>query len=252
MTCTRRPHSVWTTCRCDDCTRDRNRLSKLARNGAYQRAPSEAAWEVIDRLVGRGWSSLAIATATGMSHAGTQEALTTERRTGHRRTFGPRTTLQILNHGEPTDGSVGIDGTRRRLQGLARQGYDLQRLAAMSGVKFSTLAAARNSPTLHCRVWVDKAVREVTEQIGMKVGPSRQARECAEKHGWPGVLAWDDIDDPATRPKGNARRTSGGKPHKDTSGHVITCPRCGVRRQVNESRAGLVCRDCRWAIREVS
>lgn len=242
--CIRRRHSVWTTCPCEGCTRDRNRLSKLARNGAYRRAPSEAAWEVIDQLVARGWSSLAIATASGMSHAGTQEALTTQARTGHRRTFGPRTTLQILNHGEPTDGSVGIDGTRRRLQGLGRQGYDLQRLAAMSGIKFSTLAAARNSPTKHCRVWVAKAVRELTERIGMEVGPSDLARQCAEKNGWPGLLAWDDIDNPAAMPKG-AGKQHPRKPYSETTGHVVSCPRCGIRRQGNESRAVELCRDCK-------
>lgn len=243
--CIRRAHSVWPTCPCPDCTVVRRRMAKLARNGAYRRVTSDAAWEVVDDLIERGWSAQAIATSAGMSWKGVQEALTTRRRTGERRLFGPSTAARIVNHGDPLAGSVGIDGTRRRLRGLARQGWDLQRLSNMSGINFSTLAAARNSPTEHCRVWVYLHVRELTARIGMEVGPSTIAAECAEKHGWPGVLAWDDIDNPQDRPSGGPRRSGGRGPFKETEGHVITCPRCGLRRQGNDSRGDATCRDCK-------
>ena len=189
VVCIRRPHTTWTTCGCEPCTRDRHRLTKLHRNGLYRRVPSEAAHATIERLRARGWTAHAIASATGL-HFRTVDSKRREK-------YSPTVAARIVNHGDPTEGSVGADGTRRRLQGLARPGYDLRTISEAVGIGYSTLAAIRNSPTERVRARFYLAIRDYADAVGMKLGPSEPARKHAERMGWVGLLAWDDIDDPA-------------------------------------------------------
>lgn len=200
--CIRRPHSVWTTCPCPPCRADAARMAKLSRNGQYRRVPSEAAWVEIDRLRRLEWSSHAIATAARLPHATLQNALTTLSVDGHKVRFGPRAAAAIVGHGDPTDGEVGVTGTRRRLQGLARHGWDLHTLADWTGIGFSTLAALRMPGTRRCRAIYYVAIRDLVADIEMRPGPSRGARQHAERLDWPGLLAWDGdrIDDPSGAP----------------------------------------------------
>lgn len=193
--CIRRPNTTWTTCPCPECRRDAARMAKLARNGRYTRVPHEAAAAVIDHLRRLDWTDHAIASATGVHHRTIGGGILRGTR------FSPVTSLKIVNHGDPTEGSVGAIGTTRRLRGLARQQYDLQTIADATGLGFSTLAAIRSRDPRHVRSRFYTTLRDWTESVGMTVGPSIPARLHAERNGWLSLLAWDDIDDPRERPK---------------------------------------------------
>ena len=194
--CIRRANSVWTTCPCPPCRADAARMAKLARNGRYTRIPHEAAAEVVARLMERGWTAHAIASATGLHYRTVDSGM----KRGSK--YGPGTCRLILNHGDPTEGSVGALGTRRRLQGLALQRWDLQSIADATGIGFSTLAAIRGGATEQVRSRFYTTIRDWTATVEMELGPSRNARLHAIKRGWVGLLAFDDIDDPNERPTG--------------------------------------------------
>jgi hypothetical protein len=110
--------------------------------------------------------------------------------------------LGIVNHGDPTEGMVGADGTRRRLQGLAWQGYSLDMIADMSGIGFSTVAQIRGGRTARVSARFYTNIRDLCADIGMTIGTSTQARQCAERNRWAPLLAWDvdTIDDPEATP----------------------------------------------------
>lgn len=193
--CIRRAHAFWTTCRCAPCSVDRRRKAKYARTIGITRISSEAAWAVIDALTDQGWTGYAIASATGLPRRSVEGALTTLSTEGRRSTFGPTAAAAIVNHRAPTAGQIGAHGARRRLQGLAMQGWDLTRLAARCNLNESTLAAIRSGAT--SRINIDKHIEIVglAERIGMEVGDSLQARQNAIRKAWSGLLSWDDIDD---------------------------------------------------------
>ena len=193
-TCTRRPRTTWTTCLCPPCTDDRNRLTKLARNGYYTRIPSHVGWAVIDKLRAQGWTGQAIASAANLPRYTIERAITADEQ-GKRRRLSPGTTAALVAHGDPKVGGVGAHGTRRRLQGLARQGYDLQTIADATGIGFSTVASIRNreeAEFVKARFYV--TIRDYTESVGIKIGPSQLAVKHATRKGWPSLWTWDDID----------------------------------------------------------
>ena len=175
-------------------------MAKLARNGRYTRIPHEAAAEVVARLMERGWTAHAIASATGVSHN------TIARGVSRGSRYSPGICRLILNHGDPTEGSVGATGTRRRLQGLALQRWDLQSIADATGIGFSTVAAIRSGATERVYSRFYTTIRDWTASVEMEIGPSRQARLHAVKRGWVGLMAYDDIDDPNERPNTYAHR----------------------------------------------
>jgi len=194
--CIRRSHAYWTTCTCGPCSEDRRRKAKIARTVGHRRISSEAAWVVIDDLLRRGWTGRAIASAAGIPRSGVEGALADFRNRGYRTTFGPLYAARIVRHGRPTEGQVGATGARRRLQGLAAQGWDLRRLSELTGLGASTLAAIRGGRTDRINAAVANAITDATARIGMTVGPSEPARLHATRAGWVGVIAWDDPDNP--------------------------------------------------------
>lgn len=192
--CIRRSHAYWTTCPCPPCTVDRNRKAKLARTVGVKRVTAESAWVVVDGLLAAGWTGWAIASAADVPRRAIEMAITELRQTGRRRAFGPVISAALVNHGQPTHGSVGATGARRRLQGLAVQQWDLYVLADRSGIGMTTLAAIRKGHTARIRASRHAEIVALTDSIGMTVGPSESARLHAARCGWHGLLAWDDID----------------------------------------------------------
>ena len=234
-TCIRRPNSVWTTCKCDPCRLEMRRKGKLARHGYYKRVPADVAWDVIDELRERGWSGHAIASAAGLSKYTVERALQDATTAGKRTALGPRTARAIVNHnGRPTEGTVGVLGARRRLQGLARQGYDLETLADMTGIGFSTLAAIRNGGTTkRVRARFHNIIESTVDEIGLQVGPSKAATKHAIQQGWVSLLAWGDIDHPASTPTRSTEPT-GRKLYVD---HAAVLRRLGGDKDVRVNTA---------------
>lgn len=203
MICVRRPSSFWTVCPCPPCRTEMRHKAKVVRTyGTIPRVTADQAWEVLDRLLADGWTGLAIATAADVPRRSIEGAITEHRRSGHRNSFGPTISARIVGHGHPTAGQIGSTGARRRLQGLAWQQWDLTLMAAHTGVNETTLAAIRSGATRRVNVRHHDAIVEATNSIGMKVGPSVQARQNAQRKNWVGLLAWDTIDDPNETPSG--------------------------------------------------
>lgn len=209
-TCVRRPHSVWTTCPCDTCRVDRLRLAKRHRAGLYKRVPSDEARDTLQRLRDAGWTAHAIASATGLHYRTIDRNLVGA-------LIGPTIAARIVNYGDPTAGSVGAAGTRRRLQALAFHGYDLKTISDATGIGFSTLASIRSGAVNRVRSAFYTTIRDYTQGLGMQLGPSTGSRQHAQRHGWVGLLAWDDIDnDP--QPQGGDDQHH----HSDVDEAVVT------------------------------
>lgn len=199
-TCIRRPDSLWTSCRCNDCRAYMARMSKRHRSGLIERADSDEAWIILDRLIARRWSPRAIASATGTNFSRWHGTLREHARTGRKRPLHHSTCVALATMGDPSDGMVGITGSRRRLQGLARQGYDLRVVSDATGIGFSTLGMIRGRATGELvRASFYVTIRDFAESVGVTIGPSRLAMLHAQSAGWPSLLAWDDLDDPAEK-----------------------------------------------------
>jgi hypothetical protein len=105
-------------------------------------------------------------------------------------------------------------GTARRIQALVAIGWSMSKIAARLGIlrsNFTAIAHGRTDVTVaHA-----KAVADLYDQLWNtapphaghrdKIAYSRSIRYAA-KAGWAVPMAWDDIDDPAARPSGCARK----------------------------------------------
>lgn len=192
--CIRRPHSYWSTCPCDDCDTDRRRKHKLYSTARPYRLPSDAAWQVLEGRIERGWTGRALASACGLSPHYFHSHLADYRR-GRRRHIGPNLAPIILNMGRPTAGHVGALTARRQLRALARIGYTLPTLHDETGVKVTTLSMIR-SRNERCTAAAANAIGDAYDRLHMTPGGNAAAVAYAVAQGWPGPLAYDDIDDP--------------------------------------------------------
>lgn len=93
-------------------------------------------------------------------------------------------------------------GVVRRRRALAAIGWSLTDLAPYFGTTWQTVGMHAAGDRVR-RDTLDRW-RAVYEQLSMTIGPSRQAREYAQRQGWAPPLAWDDdtIDDPDASPEG--------------------------------------------------
>lgn len=179
---------------------EQRRLRKRAKAGALPGSPSERAWRELDRMRAAGWSMTAIASATGIPFDGVSSLL--EPRSRGRR-IGQVRAWQIIRHGRPTEGHVGALGAIRRLRALAVMGWDTTTLAGIAGVPARDLRALRAAEYRTVRVDLADAVERLFHDLCMRQGPSKRSVTIAtRRHGWAPPLAWDDIDDPAERPRG--------------------------------------------------
>lgn len=91
-------------------------------------------------------------------------------------------------------------GTRRRLQALAAIGWRKADICARLGFHPRALDFTVPVKTMPAR----KAARiaQLYDELSMIPGPSEETRRRAAAKGWSPPLAWDDIDDPASRPAG--------------------------------------------------
>lgn len=197
--CIRRPGSVWTTCSCPPCHEDKLRMAKIARTGQYRRVPADAAWDVIDAWIGRGWTGQAMASAVGTARRTIEGALTHYRTTGVRRAFGPTIARKIVSsaHRRPTTGQVGVLGTRRRLQALAVMGWSLVALSQRTRLPDTTLSVLREGHTTRVAAETANLVAVVYDELASTGGGDNAAARLARSRGWLPPLAWDDPDDPS-------------------------------------------------------
>ena len=193
--CTRRASTRWATCPCDGCRRLAARTTKSARLGLLPASRSNEAWKEIDRLLDRGWSTAAIASASRVALPTIDNAIRLREQTGRASTFHYGTAERILTHGEPTRGEISAEGSRRRLRALAVMGWTLGAISERSGLHRRTLSAVRSNDAEHVKAETAAAIASLFDQIGMEAGGSEVIARDARARGWMGPLAWDDIDD---------------------------------------------------------
>ncbi|MEN1976883.1 helix-turn-helix domain-containing protein [Cellulomonas olei] len=198
-TCTRKPGALTSRCRCVSCRARHAKLTKANRAGLYPRAPREQAWDALGEVLRRGWTDLAIASASGLPRD-TVHAILVRHRAG----AGPGRIAHVTAHAlaelrDPTAGRVGSLSTVRRLRALSRVGWEMRALSAVTGVPLMTLHHVRagQNATALTSVWA--AVRTAYRDLADVPGPSTRALERATALGWEPPAAWDEdsIEDPA-------------------------------------------------------
>lgn len=103
---------------------------------------------------------------------------------------------------------VDATGASRRVQALVRAGWPLSHIAERADVdhqRVRALAHGRRSWTLRETAdAVARFFRTAWQGPDHRVpgASASRARRYAERAGWAPALAWDDIDDPAERPRG--------------------------------------------------
>ncbi|ALJ22081.1 hypothetical protein AOA12_20180 [Microbacterium sp. No. 7] len=149
-----------------------------------------------------GWTMREIADATGMNKSSLQRML---RQPG--RWVTAETTQRILGvHSlqKRTTAFVDATGTRRRIQGLAAQGWTLTALGQRIGKDAQQMWSWTHANLV--TVAIHELIKELYDELEVAPPPEGpyavRARRMAVKHGWVPGLCWDDIDDPRERPKG--------------------------------------------------
>lgn len=198
--CRRRPASYWTTCDCPPCVTDRRRTRKRFDQDAAHRVPHETAERILRARLDDGWTALAVGSATGLRGDHFTSHATAHKRGEPMPRLGPVVAAALVNIGTPTEGSIGVVGTRRRLQGLAVLGHSLNETAATCGVGFSTLGMIRHGATTRVKARNANAVKNATDALGETIGGHWVVRRDALGKSWLPLMAWDDIDDPTENP----------------------------------------------------
>ena len=105
-------------------------------------------------------------------------------------------------------------GSTRRLQALTAIGWDTDTLATELGWTSTQLAKAL---TGHTPPHTRHHITALYDLLSMTPGPSTQARQHAQQHGWPPPLAWDDehLDNPDATPAPGWKPTTKRQPFTD-------------------------------------
>lgn len=211
-------------CRCDVCKTARSDMERKRRRtklyGRYHLTDAEPSRQHIRALMSDGMGWKRIAEAAKVSPSSVHPILY------GRGGYDPRpprkqisktleAKLLAVTPDMAPGSTVDATGTARRLQALAVMGWSQHRLARMLNMEPASL----NKITHRVRRRVLRSTAERVEEIFEagwnrppetstrfeQAGVTRAKREAAEK-GWVPAAAWDDIENPAERPKGSAIR----------------------------------------------
>ena len=196
--CIARARSVASECPCPPCRTRKRRREHRRGYGLTDPYTSDDAWIVLDRMRTRGWTAAAIMSATGLPK-GTITAVLSELGRGKRRRFFPGTAAAIVEHGTPTEGSVGSTGAVRRVRALLRYGYSRKAVAGAAGMTVETVNRVARGGRPRLDVGAATAVDGAFRALSGRPGRDWRTAEKASKAGWAPPYAWDglDIDDPA-------------------------------------------------------
>lgn len=118
-----------------------------------------------------------------------------------RKGITPRTEAAILAVGYdpaamPPDRKVACDGSRRRVQALATQGWSAARIAERLGT--TRQAVHRSLARTHISARKAAAIAELYDELADQTGPDLREQRAAVRRGWAPPAAWDEdtIDDP--------------------------------------------------------
>lgn len=183
----------------DVSTRYTKRLRLEHERGQYRMTDARPARHRIKQLMAAGWTQRQIAQASGVEAASVHQIYAgNQAKTANWRAAA---VLSVEITPPPANPRrVDITGSRRRLQALRVIGHRRYDLAAALGI---TPDRVKHITAGHTR-WVEPAeavaIARLYRRLSTVPGPSQQTATLARNKGWHGPLAWDDIDNPKTRP----------------------------------------------------
>lgn len=202
VACIRRPTATHTSCRCETCRPERNRMRKLTEAGLIPPSPDAQARAVLRGWMARGHSPAWIASATGLTLASAQHLTGDARR--YDRKIG-RHLAQVILRTDITSATAGLTdatGARRRLQALAAIGWSQMEIARRYDGHFVSLASIARGAQSQVGPRLHRLITTAYDDLAMTPGPHNRTRLDAARKGWAPPLAWDDIDDPNEIPTG--------------------------------------------------
>lgn len=234
-------------CRCTDCFNANGRYCKAYRtrahrtNGQPKRLNPAPVVTRIHYWENRGYSHSQIAAAAGLARrvidAHAKQQL---------KTINPDSAHKILavrldNSAIPDYLPVDATGTIRRLRALSIGGHRLKDIAAEAGHMPGALSKILNGHAQHVRGTTANDIARVYKAWKDRPGPSKRERLRAEREGWHGPLAWDDIDDPNEQPNGGTPATGIGKRQiaEDRTADIVLLATAGATPEQIAARTGL-------------
>ncbi|WP_102508165.1 hypothetical protein [Sanguibacter massiliensis] len=112
--------------------------------------------------------------------------------------------VRANRHGPERGGLVDSLGTQRRLRALVAMGWTARSLTARLGFSSRTTHLLLHGSRIEVLVSTRDRVRDLCAELSRRTPPAgrhaTRARNVARAHGWHGIGAWDDIDDPTETP----------------------------------------------------
>jgi hypothetical protein len=205
--CIRRPTATYTSCRCETCRPERNRMRKLTEAGLVPPTRDAEARARLRAWDERGHSPAWIASATGLSVETVQHLTHDLRR--YDRKIGRHIASRILQADitAATAGLTDATGARRRLQALGALGWSCMEIARRYDGHFVSLANIARGAQSQVGPRLHRLIVTAYDDLAMQPGPHHRTRLDAARKGWLPPLAWDDdtIDDPAATPADPSR-----------------------------------------------
>lgn len=158
----------------------------------------------IKALSKRGMSYAAFARAAGINRVRSVQEIAC----GYRTRGILNTTEERLLAVEFSPSTFPAVGLIRRVRALVAIGYNIDHIAAESGVCDCVISRLRRGIGQHATLPIGIALAEAYERLCMSPVEGWVAgkqRRWARKNGWAPPLAWDDIDNPKARPLGITR-----------------------------------------------
>jgi hypothetical protein len=189
-------------CRLPECVRANGRYEKALNlehaRGHRRQIDAQQTRVHIERLRAADWSNPAIAQAAGVARS-TIDSLTKGQR--EVRSWVALAILSIPVGPPPAPSGIDATGSIRRLRALAVLGHPFRTVAAIVGCSNDKLERIANGWFDTINPGTAAGITRAYKRLCSVPGTSPHSRSRAERRGWHGPLAWDDIDDPNCQPE---------------------------------------------------
>lgn len=190
-------------CRCDACSdanyRYMSRLRLEYEHGHTRRVNSAPVADHVRTLLTAGWNQRQIADAARCAQRIIGSLATDSQPTTHG-DIAARI-LAIKPHPVPPPAQYAdATGTTRRVRALVAIGYPVSHLATAIGIWPANLSRIARGDLAQVTVGTANATARVYRELSRRPGPSQRTRIRAQREGWHGPLAWEDIDNPDEQP----------------------------------------------------
>lgn len=168
--------------------------------------PARAREHIEDLRQTYGLSYDAIGHLAGL-HGGMVEQICMPGHSAYRKWITPATERVILATAFDLDDllphhQVDVIGTQRRIRALNRVGWSQGYLASRIGRSVASISLHLKPKSRYVSVSRAREIRDLYQELSMKLGPYSNAAAWAASREWPPPWAWDDetIDNPHTQP----------------------------------------------------